>query len=58
MLNLGQLGLVLIRRNKMNPKDIQIALEAISKSGVKVAGDLVIEKHVEYEVDNVEAGGI
>ena len=34
------------------------ALEAISKSGIKVAGDLVLEKHVEHEVANVEAGGI
>lgn len=42
----------------MNPKDIQKALEAIGKSGIKVAGDLVIEKHVQYEVENVEDGGI
>lgn len=42
----------------MNKEDIQKALEAISKSGVAVAGDLVIEKHVDYEVNNVEAGGI
>ena len=34
------------------------ALEAISKSGIKVAGDLVLEKHVEHEVANVEPGGI
>lgn len=42
----------------MNQEDIQKALEAIGKGGIKVNGDLVIEKHVEYEVDNVEAGGI
>lgn len=42
----------------MKQEDIQAALEAIGKGGIKVAGDLVIEKHVEYEVDNVEAGGI
>ena len=42
----------------MNPNDIQKALEAIGKSGIKVAGDLVIEKHVQYEVENVEDGGI
>jgi len=34
------------------------ALEAISKSSIKVAGDLVLEKHVEHEVANVESGGI
>ena len=42
----------------MKQEDIQAALEALGKGGIKVAGDLVIEKHVEYEVDNVEAGGI
>lgn len=39
-------------------KDIKEALEAISKSGIIVNGDLVLEKKVEYEVNNVEAGGI
>ena len=34
------------------------ALEAISKSGITVAGDLVLEKSVQYEVNNVEDGGI
>ena len=34
------------------------ALETISKSGITVAGDLVLEKNVEYEVNNVENGGI
>ena len=42
----------------MNQEDIQKALEAIGKSGINVAGDLVIEKNVEYEVNNVENGGI
>ena len=34
------------------------ALEAIGKSGITVKGDLVLEKKVEYEVANVESGGI
>lgn len=42
----------------MNQEDIQKALEAIGRSGINVAGDLVLEKKVEYEVNNVEAGGI
>lgn len=42
----------------MNQEDIQKALEAIGKSGINVAGDLVIEKKVKYEVNNVENGGI
>jgi len=42
----------------MNQEDIQKALETIGKSGINVAGDLVIEKKVEYEVNNVENGGI
>ncbi len=42
----------------MKKEDIQAALEAISKGDIHVAGDLVLEKHVEYEVENVEAGGI
>lgn len=42
----------------MKQEDLQKALEAISKSGITVAGDLVLEKHVEYEVNNVEDGGI
>ena len=37
---------------------MQKALEAIGKGGIQVAGDLVVEKHVEYEVNNVENGGI
>lgn len=42
----------------MKKEDLQAALEAISKSGIQVAGDLVLEKNVEYEVANVESGGI
>lgn len=42
----------------MNQEDIQKALEAIAKGGISVNGDLVIEKHVDNEVGNVEAGGI
>ena len=42
----------------MNKEDLQAALEAISKGGITIAGDFVLEKHVEHEVANVEAGGI
>lgn len=42
----------------MKKEDLQQVIEAISKSGIHVAGDLVLEKHVEHEVANVEAGGI
>ena len=42
----------------MKKEDLQAALEAISKSGIQVSGDLVQEKNVEYEVANVEEGGI
>ena len=42
----------------MKQEDIQKALESLGKSGIAVAGDLVLEKHVEHEVNNVEAGGI
>lgn len=45
-------------RNKMKQENLQKALDAISKSGITVAGDLVLEKKVEYEVNNVENGGI
>lgn len=59
MLQLVQRVLILINKKKeVNKEDIQTALEAISKSGIKVAGDLVLEKNVEYEVANVEDGGI
>lgn len=42
----------------MTQEGIQKALEALGKSGITVQGDLVLEKHVEHEVGNVEAGGI
>lgn len=42
----------------MNQEDIKKALEAMGKSGITVAGDLVLEKNVQYEVNNVENGGI
>ena len=42
----------------MNKEDIQATLEAIGKGGINVKGDLVLEKHVENEVNNVESGGI
>jgi len=42
----------------MKQEDIQKALESLGMSGITVAGDLVLEKNVEYEVANVEAGGI
>ncbi len=42
----------------MKKEDIEEALKTISKSGVTVAGDLVLEKHVDKEIGNVEKGGI
>ena len=33
-------------------------LEKILESGISVQGDLVLEKHVENEIGNVENGGI
>lgn len=42
----------------MNQEEIKKALEALGKGSITVAGDLVLEKHVEHEVNNVEAGGI
>lgn len=42
----------------MKQEDIIAALEAVKKSGITVNGDLVLEKKVEYEVANVENGGI
>lgn len=45
-------------RNRMKQEDIIAALEAVKKSGITVNGDLVLEKKVDYEVANVENGGI
>ena len=42
----------------MNQEDIQKTFEAMGKCDIRIAGDLVMEKHVEYEVENVEPGGI
>ena len=42
----------------MTQEEMQKALEAISKSGITVNGDLVLSKQVENEIGNVEAGGI
>ncbi len=42
----------------MKQEELQKALESITKGGIHVAGDFVMEKHVEHEVANVEAGGI
>lgn len=42
----------------MIQEELQKALEAISKGGIAVNGDLVLSKHVENEIGNVEAGGI
>jgi hypothetical protein len=42
----------------MNQEELQAALEAIARSGITVNGDLVLEKKVDYEVANVETGGI
>ena len=33
-------------------------MEMLGKSGIHVAGDLVLEKHVENEIGNVENGGV
>lgn len=42
----------------MNQEEFKKALEALGKGSITVAGDLVLEKHVEHEVNNVETGGI
>ena len=42
----------------MTQEELQKALEAISKGGITVNGDLVLSKHVEHEIGNVAAGGI
>ena len=42
----------------MTQEDKLKMLEAIGKSGIFVAGDVVMEKNVQYEVGNVEAGGV
>ena len=42
----------------MNQEDLQKALDIVGKGGIIVNGDLVLEKHVENEIGNVEDGGI
>lgn len=42
----------------MKQEELQKMLEAIGRSGITVAGDLVLEKNVEYEVAGGESGGI
>ncbi len=42
----------------MKQEDLKKTLETIGKSGIIVKGDLVLEKHVDYEVNNVDDGGI
>ncbi len=40
----------------MEQDELKLIAEILAKSGIK--GDFVMEKHVEYEVNNVERGGI
>lgn len=42
----------------MTQEKLQKALETLGKCGITVNGDFVLEKNVDYEVANVEAGGI
>jgi hypothetical protein len=42
----------------MKQEKLQKTLETLAKTGITVAGDFVLEKNVEYEVNNVENGGI
>lgn len=42
----------------MTQEELRKALEALGNSGITVNGDLVLSKHVENEIGNVEAGGI
>lgn len=42
----------------MTSEDIRKAFEAIGKAAITVNGDLVLEKHVDNEIGNVEPGGI
>ncbi len=44
--------------SNMKQEELQKVLEAISKAGITVNGDLVLSKQVENEIGNVEAGGI
>ena len=42
----------------MKQENLQKTLETVTKCGITVNGDFVLEKHVEYEIGNVENGGI
>lgn len=42
----------------MTQEEKQKLMEAIGKSGIFIAGDAVMEKNVQYEIGNVESGGI
>lgn len=42
----------------MTPEELQQALAILGKGGINVNGDLVLEKKVDYEIGNVESGGI
>lgn len=42
----------------MDFDEIQKALDLAKQMGIHVQGDFVMKKEVEYEVNNVEAGGI
>ena len=42
----------------MKQEKIEKTLTALTKSGITVNVDFVMEKYVEYEIDNVESGGI
>lgn len=52
------LKVLMIIKKIMEKEDIKTALEAVSNFGINIAGDFVLEKHVENEVANVESGGI
>lgn len=42
----------------MDLDEIQKALDLAKQTGIHVQGDFVMKKEVQYEVNNVEAGGI
>lgn len=42
----------------MNFDEVQKALDLAKQMGIHVQGDFVMKKEVQYEVNNVEAGGI
>ncbi|MDO4995296.1 MAG: hypothetical protein Q4E32_09895 [Bacteroidales bacterium] len=42
----------------MEQEELKTIIESLGKGGIHVAGDFVVEKHVENEVNCVESGGI